>query len=160
MKTVHMTPQERDWAFLMGVQRNAVARSQNINDQQMGKQNPVEIDFDGMLAEMAFCKAWNIYPDFTIHPRQGGVDAITKQGTKVDVKATRVPNGRLLIHRNKKIGEVDRYVLAIIDGDKVNLVGFIDEQSALDSKYLDDLGHGEGFVIPRAALIPFESSND
>jgi len=155
-----MNRQEIAIANLIGNLRNCVARSLNVGDKKMGKQDPLEIDVDGMLAEMAFCKAWNIYPDYTINPRQGGVDAITKNGTKVDIKSTRNPNGRLLIHKNKKVGEVDRYVLAIIDGDKVYLVGFIDEKSALDSKYLNDLGHGEGFVIPRAALIPFESSND
>ena len=156
MRRVEMTPQEVDWAFLMGVQRNAVARSHSVNDKQMGKNNPIDIDFDGVLAEMAFCKSWNIYPDFSIYPRQGGVDAITKSGARIDIKATRVPTGRLLIHKDKKHGEVDKYVLAIIKANFVDLIGYINEEDALNSIYLDDLGHGEGYVIPRQSLIPID----
>jgi hypothetical protein len=139
--------------------RNTTARQNNVADKQMGKQDPIQIDRDGILAEMAFGKQFNLYPDLSVYPRKGGADLITHNGMKIDVKATRYKSGRLLIHIDKPVEEVDIYVLGIVDGDDVDLVGYIKSAEAIQPQNLNDLGHGSGYVIEQSNLKKFKESN-
>jgi len=156
---VNMTPSESAIALTLAVMRNTTARQNNVADKQMGKQNPIEIDRDGILAEMAFGKQFNLYPDLSVYPRKGGADLITHKGMKIDVKATRYKSGRLLIHIDKPVEEVDIYVLGIVDGDDVDLVGYIKSAEAIQPQNLNDLGHGSGYVIEQSNLKKFKESN-
>jgi hypothetical protein len=156
---VNMTPSESAIALTLAVMRNTTARQNNVADKQMGKQNPIEIDRDGILAEMAFGKQFNLYPDLSVYPRKGGADLITHKGMKIDVKATRYKSGRLLIHIDKPVEEVDIYVLGIVDGDDVDLVGYIKSAEAIQPQNLNDLGHGSGYVIEQSDLKKFKESN-
>lgn len=153
---VNMSPAEASIALTLAVMRNTTARQNNVADKQMGKQNPIEIDRDGILAEMAFGKQFNLYPDLSIYPRKGGADLINHQGVKVDIKATRYKTGRLLIHVDKAVEEVDIYALGIVDGDDVSFVGYIKSAEAIQETNLKDLGHGVGYVIEQSALTKFK----
>jgi hypothetical protein len=150
---VNMSPPEAAIAQVLAVMRNTTARQNGVTDKQMGKQDPIEIDRDGILAEMAFGKAYNLYPDLTVYPRKGGADLIGKTGKRIDVKATRYKTGRLVIHIDKPVDEVDIYALAIVDGDDVNIVGYIESFKAIRQENVRDLGHGEGYVIEQDQLI-------
>jgi len=154
-----MTPSESAIALTLAVMRNTTARQNNVADKQMGKQDPIQIDRDGILAEMAFGKQFNLYPDLSVYPRKGGADLITHNGMKIDVKATRYKSGRLLIHIDKPVEEVDIYVLGIVDGDDVDLVGYIKSAEAIQPQNLNDLGHGSGYVIEQSDLKKFKESN-
>ena len=154
-----MTPSESAIALTLAVMRNTTARQNNVADKQMGKQDPIQIDRDGILAEMAFGKQFNLYPDLSVYPRKGGADLITHKGMKIDVKATRYKSGRLLIHIDKPVEEVDIYVLGIVDGDDVDLVGYIKSAEAIQPQNLNDLGHGSGYVIEQSDLKKFKESN-
>lgn len=156
---VNMTPSESAIALTLAVMRNTTARQNNVADKQMGKQDPIQIDRDGILAEMAFGKQFNLYPDLSVYPRKGGADLITHKGMKIDVKATRYKSGRLLIHIDKPVEEVDIYVLGIVDGDDVDLVGYIKSAEAIQPQNLNDLGHGSGYVIEQSDLKKFKESN-
>ena len=156
---VNMTPSESAIALTLAVMRNTTARQNNVADKQMGKQDPIQIDRDGILAEMAFGKQFNLYPDVSVSPRKGGADLITHNGMKIDVKATRYKSGRLLIHIDKPVEEVDIYVLGIVDGDDVDLVGYIKSAEAIQPQNLNDLGHGSGYVIEQSDLKKFKESN-
>lgn len=156
---VNMTPSESAIALTLAVMRNTTARQNNVADKQMGKQDPIQIDRDGILAEMAFGKQFNLYPDLSVYPRKGGADLITHNGMKIDVKATRYKSGRLLIHIDKPVEEVDIYVLGIVDGDDVDLVGYIKSAEAIQPQNLNDLGHGSGYVIEQSNLKKFKESN-
>lgn len=156
---VNMTPSESAIALTLAVMRNTTARVNGVTDKQMGKQDPIEIDRDGILAEMAFGKQFNLYPDLSVYPRKGGADLITHQGNKVDIKATRYKTGRLLIHIDKPVEEVDIYVLGIVDGDSVNFVGYIKSADAIQPQNLNDLGHGSGYVIEQNNLRKFKEQN-
>jgi len=153
---VNMTPSESAIAQVLAVMRNTTARQNGVADKQMGKQDPIEIDRDGILAEMAFGKAFNLYPDLSVYPRKGGADLIGRTGKRIDVKATRYKTGRLLIHIDKPVDEVDIYVLAIIDGDNVDLVGYVESANAIKKTNIKNLGHGEGYVIEQDALNKFK----
>lgn len=156
---VQMTPSESAIALTLAVMRNTTARQNNVADKQMGKQNPIEIDRDGILAEMAFGKQFNLYPDLSVYPRKGGADLIAHNGMKVDVKATRYKHGRLLIHIDKPVEEVDIYVLGIVDGDTVDLVGYIKSADAIQPQNIKDLGHGSGYAIEQNNLKKFKETN-
>ena len=156
---VHMTPPESAMALTLAVMRQTNSRASGVVNKQMSKQNPIEIERDGVLSEMAFGKQFNLYPDFSVHPRKGGADLITHQGLRIDVKATRYKSGRLLIHIDKTIEDVDIYVLAIIDGDDVDFVGYIKSADAIKQEYVKDLGYGVGYVIEQTSLTKFKEAN-
>lgn len=156
---VNMTPPESAMALTLAVMRQTNSRASGVVNKQMSKQNPIEIERDGVLSEMAFGKQFNLYPDFSVHPRKGGADLITHQGLRVDIKATRYRSGRLLIHIDKTVEDVDIYVLAIIDGDDVDFVGYIKFADAIKKEYVKDLGHGVGYVIEQSSLTKFKEAN-
>jgi hypothetical protein len=154
-----MSPPESAMALTLAVMRQTNSRASGVVNKQMSKQNPIEIERDGVLSEMAFGKRFNLYPDFSVHPRKGGADLITHQGLRVDIKATRYKSGRLLIHIDKTVEDVDIYVLAIIDGDDVDFVGYIKSADAIKQEYVKDLGYGVGYVIEQTSLTKFKEAN-
>lgn len=142
-------------AEMLGLERSRCARRHAVPDKKMGNQPGCEIDILGCKAEFAFAKAFNVCPDLSTSPRSGGED-FTYKGFTVDVKATHYPNGRLLIHKKKSLNDSQLYVLAIVTGDEVNLVGYMPAAEALQPKYLRDLGHGEGYAIEQHELYKFK----
>jgi hypothetical protein len=151
---IDMLPTEVSIAHTLAVMRNCAARGNGVKDKQMGKQDPIQIERDGLLAEMAFGKAFNLWPDLSIFPRKGGADLIGRNGKRIDVKASRYKTARLAIHKDKQLGDVDVYVLAIVDDSSVDIVGYIEAEEALRAENLGDLGHGVGYVIPQDRLKP------
>lgn len=104
---VTITPAEEAIAHTLAVMRNAANRGGQISDKQMGGQDAIEIDRIGLVAEIAFGKRFNFYPDLTIVPRAGSADFIDRKGRKIDVKATKYKNGRLVVHRDKTLEDAD-----------------------------------------------------
>jgi hypothetical protein len=153
-----MTPSESAIAQILAVMRNTNARHNNVVDKQVGKQSPIEIDRDGVLSEMAFGKAFNLYPDLAVKQTRSGVDLVGKNGKRIDVKSTRYKAGRLIIHIDKPLDEVDIYALAIVDGDNVDLVGYIKTEDAMRKENIKDLGYGDVYVIEQDALIKFKDA--
>ena len=156
MITVRMTRAERMISVVVAGMRHAENKNGRATDKQKGDQGPAEIEADGVLAEMAFGKYFGYYPDFTTYPRRGGPDFIRRDGKKVDVKSTRLKNGCLVILLDKKRGEIDWYVLAIVDRDDVHLIGHITAEHAMTEDHIRDLGHGKTYVIYQDELAPFE----
>ena len=149
---VDMTPQECAIAHLLAVMRHSTCRSNNINDKQMGGQDAIEIDRDGILVKMTVGKPINRYPDFSIYPRKGGVDLVGANGKKIDVKSTRYKNGKLLVHKDKSSEEIDVYILVVIDERTANVVGYIESAEVFKDENLRDLGHGVGYAIEQEKL--------
>lgn len=154
---VNMTPSETAIAQMLAVMRNTNARQNKVVDKQVGKQNPIEIDRDGVLSEMAFGKVFNLYPDLAVTPTRSGVDLVGRNGKRIDVKSTRYRMGRLIIHIDKPVGEVDIYAFAIVDGDAVDLVGYIKTEDAMRQENIKDLGYGDVYVIEQDALTKFKT---
>ena len=155
---ISMTPSETAIAQVLAVMRNTNARHNNVTDKQVSKQSPIEIDRDGVLSEMAFGKAFNLYPDLAVKSTRSGVDLVGKNGNRIDVKSTRYKAGRLIIHIDKPLDEVDIYALAIVDGDNVDLVGYIKAIDAMKKENIKDLGYGGVYVIEQDALIKFKDA--
>ena len=150
---VEITLIDRLLANLFGGMRYAVNRLSGVGDQQMGKQNAIDIDARGMLAELVFARAFNLYPDFSVASRSGGADFDTPFGS-VDVKATDRVDGNLLVSIKKTPADADWYVLAVVTDQAVEFVGCASAYKILSRDRIRDLGHGETFFMPAAELDP------
>ena len=105
---------------VVGNLRAIVARSAGVIDKKMTPSSGLSIDEDGLLAEYAFCKHMNCFPDLVVGPRSGSYDCVL-HGYRFDIKSTRIKDGRLLATL-KQNDDVDIYALAIIEKD--DLISF------------------------------------
>ena len=135
--------------------RSAINRASSVRDGKMGGQSGYQTDLDGIVAEIAFCKWRNVYPDLTIKPRSGSADAVIGD-KRVDVKATRYQNGRLLAVTGKREEDADIYVLAIVNDNEVRFAGWAYAHELLRDENLMDLGHGQGYALPQNRLRQFK----
>jgi hypothetical protein len=154
---VKLSDSELAVATMVALARRSSARGGNVHDAQVGKQDPFDIDLDGMLAEMAFAKQFNYYPEFTVGPRSGGADFVGRLGQTIDVKATRHKNGRLLATTKKNLDPCDVYVLAIVLSNReIDLVGYANKEDLFIEKNLINLGHGTGYGMSQETLRKFK----
>jgi len=132
-------PPDKVKYVIMGV--DGVLDYEQYSIQKNSKEQQDEIDENGYGAELAFCKEYNLYPEFTYYARVGGCEIRTHKGFKIDVKNTVYPTGRLIAKESKKIGEADIYALLIgtmVSGFK--FVGYATETDLLVKDNLIDLG--------------------
>jgi hypothetical protein len=141
-------------AQVLAAMRNSVARISGVVDQKAGPQSAYQTDLDGLVAEIAFAKWRNVCPDLTVSPRVGGADAVVK-GWRVDVKATRHENGRLLASRTKKPEYADAYVLAVVRDNEVRFPGWATASDLLREENLTDFGYGQVYALTQQRLRPF-----
>lgn len=150
MIEVQLTDAELLMCKMLGGMRSIVGRTAGVVDRKMGNQSGLSIDEDGMMAEYAMCKHFNIFPDMAPSPRSGSCDCIYN-GKRIDVKSTRVESGRLLATL-KDNPDVDIYVLGIIDGTKVKFPGFALKSDLCREENIIDLGHGKGYALTQEQL--------
>lgn len=145
-----LTPEEQRIARFMAKQRQDYAERHGIRNARVGPQSDMESNIVGYAAELAFCKLFNVYPDFDIGVyRVGDADRF---GQAVDVKATRRPNGRLLAVKRKRELRADVYALIVVNGSTFTFAGFASAAELLAECRLIDLGHGDGFAMTQDEL--------
>jgi hypothetical protein len=130
-------------------------RSINLNktkDQQVGKQDPWDIDMDGVIGEFCVAKVLNVCPDFSIHARSGGDDLVLTGGKTVDVKTTRHQQGNLLATLSKINSPSDIYVLAIVDDRGCEIEGWISKEDLFKKENIKNLGHGSTYFVAKEQL--------
>ncbi len=135
---------------MIGNMRSVINRSTSVTNLQMGKQDPLSIDEDGVIGEYAFCKYWNVFFDPTIKPRSGTADC-ELMDKAFDIKTTRRLDGRLLAGL-KSNPEIECYALAIIQENKVILPGYALSAELIREENVKDLGHGNGYVLDQSKL--------
>lgn len=141
---------------MIGGMRSIVARSAGVVDAKKADLSGLSIDEDGMMAEYAFCKQYNVFPQISPSPRSGSYDCV--YGNKrIDVKSTRYKDGRLLATL-KDNPDVDVYVLAIIDGNTVTFPGYATKAQLCREENKIDLGRGEGYALTQDKLTPFATT--
>jgi hypothetical protein len=152
---VEMTETERRIAQFIAKCRDAACRSNNVTDKQQGNQDPSQIEYDGILSEMAVAKKLNLYPDFTTQVRKGGYDLLWGD-KRVDVKSTRYNNVILCISITKPVDACDLYISTrITTDDNVEMIGCIESDKAIHADNVGDLGHGKCYVIDVGKLRKF-----
>ena len=119
--SVPMSSEEIMTCRLIGNMRTISNRASVIKDRQMGGQPTYQTDEEGVIGEYAFCKHHNIFFDPSIAVRSGSYDCLLNK-YRIDIKATRRANGRL-VATTKQNSDVDIFVLAIIGDHEVTFPG-------------------------------------
>ena len=139
-------------AYYCGGARTTVNRG---NGGKIGSQDGERADVHAMGAEIAFCKAFNLYPDLQV-AEWPLADARFSCGMTVDVKHTDRHEGRLLVSTTKEDKRCDAYVLVTGILPHYEIVGGYPQQLVFKPEHLRDLGYGKTYVIERHQLWPIE----
>jgi hypothetical protein len=83
-------------------------------------------------------------------------DAVLHDGTRVDVKSTKYPKGRLIVVPWKDVDAVDAYVLVVGTFPEYRVVGAMEGYRLMRSHRMKDLGHGKVFVANQDELKPID----
>jgi hypothetical protein len=150
---IELSPCEIAVATMIAKGRNDANRKAGIPVSRHSKEDWMTVELQGIGAELAYCRMCNIYPDFTLHIRQGGEDCIMQCGLRVDVKATHHENGVLLVPTTKPIGDVDLYALMIGRFPKYKFVGWVEAEKAQRPVNLKLWGDNQVYVIGQDQLI-------
>tara|TARA_R110000764_G_scaffold223444_1_gene312303 strand:+ start:216 stop:680 length:465 start_codon:yes stop_codon:yes gene_type:complete len=154
MKEVVLRDDEVALSQMIGRNRSLIARAARVKDAKIGGQDGAEADVMGFMAEYAFAKIFNVFPDIGLSPRSGSSDGELK-GFNYDIKATSYKTGRLLC-TTKNNPDVDIYVLAIVDSPKVTIIGYAKKEDLIKEENLVDLGRGKGYALTQDQLNKFQ----
>ena len=154
-RTIELDASEMAVVQMLAAMRHGMNRSQSVNNSKVGPQSDYQTDLDGLVAEFAFCKWKNVWPDLSISPRSGGADCVV-DGRTVDVKATRRQDGRLLAVTSKNADEAEIYVLAIVRDNSVTFAGWAFANELLDPQNILNLGHGPTYALDQSRLRVFK----
>ena len=139
---------------MLGRMRSLIARNSGVKDAKIGDQDGAEADVLGVMAEYAFAKKFNTFPDLGLTPRSGSADGVLN-GKRYDIKSTTYKTGRLL-STMKVNPDVDIYVLAVVDGNEVDLVGWAKKEELIKDENIVNLGHGKGYALTQDKLNIFK----
>lgn len=151
---ITLTNEEQKICDYIGRKRYEAARKNGVVDRKIGDQSNHFTDANGFGGEFAFCKLFNVIPDFWVKQPDTGLpdhDASLPCGLKIDVKTTHYETGRLAIAR-WKAGDIDCYALMTGSMPSYTFRGFITKKMALQDSNIRSLGHGEGYIIEQSAL--------
>ncbi len=101
----------------------------------------------GFMAEYAFSKQFNLHLDIIGNLEKDSFDFISREGATIDVKSTELIDGNLVVPKLMH----DVYVLAIVDGNTVDLVGYATKEMILEAGK-KDLGKGPVYFVNRKQL--------
>ena len=101
----------------------------------------------GFTAEYAFSNQFNLHLDIISNLERDSFDFISKDGATIDIKSTDLWSGNLVVPKLMH----DVYVLAIVDGNTVDLVGYATKEMILEAGK-KDLGNGHVWFINRKQL--------
>lgn len=152
MNNIVLNTVEQKIAKYIANQRYENARSKNIIDCKIGTQSNYDTDLEGISSEIAFCKAYNIYPNLE-NNIDDGFDVIYN-GFKIDIKSTKYKSGCLLATlKQKNNNNVDIFVLVIgrFPGP-YTVIGAATKQSLINEQNIKDLGRGKGYVLEQKDL--------
>ena len=111
--------------------------------------------FEGFMAELAFAKYHNIYPELRL--LGNGCDGVYKE-CRYDIKATHYANGHLVC-KKKTTNDVDIYVMAVVDVETktVDFTGFARYNQLRQEMYLHkEGGYAEAYWMPQCDLTKFK----
>ena len=134
--------------------RNEENRRRNMPDRKISDEDSIAIDVFGFGGELAFCRIHNVYPDLYVKARKSTEDRgdVCWSGLCIDVKATKMDGGSLLIAPWKKSRYVDGYALMTGEFPTYEYRGMVRTEEALQDRWLRDLGRGDGYVVPQTQL--------
>lgn len=145
-----LTEDEVRLAQFVGQERHNRARARGVYDQRRSGRDPLEIDVDGIGAELAFCRLCNVYPDLAFTLKAGGADCrIGDLG--VDVKSTRKGDPSLFVKTSQIQRAIDWYALMLVDWPRFLFVGAVRSRDVRETPPVD-WGQGPFHVVPSANM--------
>lgn len=151
MLTITLNDAEQRIARWVGTQRQAANDASHVPDARRADASSADVHINGFGAELAFCKLFNVYPDFDIQPRRGGADC-SRFGEAVDVKATTYQDGRLLALPHKTALAADVYALLVVAWPEFRFVGFARAAELFVPERLTNLGRGPTYAMQQSLL--------
>ena len=151
---VELTPSEILVCECIGRMRSLIARTANVKDQKIGQHDGSNADVMGIKAEYAFAKYFNVFPDLGLTPRSGSYDGVLN-GVPYDIKSTHIRLGHLLA--TKKVNpDVKIYVLCIVEGNQVDIKGYISKENFIKPENIKSLNGREGYCVKQSQLKKFK----
>jgi hypothetical protein len=124
---VELKPTEYALAAHLAAIRQTVNSGSGVRDKQMGTDDGYKIGVDGLVAELAVCKHFNVMPDLSFEPRGGGHDCIIKNKL-VDVKSTKVGKTTVYLPQRKSKNPIDIYIWCYVNFRQVEILGYFRPQ--------------------------------
>ncbi len=157
---VKLNSEEVTICHIIGRIKAEAAKIANYKDCMIAEKGQKQKDnadagFEGFMAELAFAKHFNIYPELKIFG--GGCDGVLGK-YRYDIKATPYKTGHLTC-KKKETNNVDIYVMAIIDvvDKSVNFKGYAFYNNLRQEKYLrKEGGYEQAYWMPQDDLIRFK----
>ena len=149
-----LTREEQKICEYIGIKRYNINREKGVTDKKIGKEDNHFMDINGFGGEFAFCKLFNIMPDFLVKVTQtnkNDYDALLFNCISVDVKTTHYITGTLAV-ANWKIDKVDCYALMIGKMPSYTFKGFMFGDDLKKENRLGDLGHGMSYIVEQNEL--------
>ena len=149
-----LTPEEQMICEHIGIRRYNINRQKGVTDKKIGKENNYFMDINGFGGEFAFCKLFNLMPDFLVQVTQtnkNDYDAIIFDCIKVDVKTTPVIAGKLLTPL-WKVDKVECYALIVGEIPNYTFKGFMLGEDLKKQNRLEDLGRGMNYAANQYEL--------
>jgi len=152
---LQLTPSELAICKHVGEMRHSITSKQGTERRQDASLDALQMSVDGVMTEYAVAKALNLFFDFNCEFRKFGADLIGKNGSTIDVKSTRKPNGNLNAVKWSSGKPADYFVLTEIMPFDIFIVGWIRRNDFLCETNLQDRGNGLFYSVDRNQLEPF-----
>ena len=149
---VVLNSNEQKIAVLIAEQRYKTNREMGIKNRKAGSQSTYQTEVEGVGGELAFGKAFNLYPDFST--TRGDYD-LKIVDTTIDVKTTHYFTGRLIVPTTKKISDCDVYVLVVGEMPNYTIVGWLQSQHIINDEHRGNVGTGPVYLAEQTALQGF-----
>mgnify|MGYP001826134759 CR=1 FL=1 len=143
---------ERKLAEYLAKCRYTQARENGRVDQKVGKQSNWQTDLEGIGAELAYCKLFNLYPDTETTGHTPDEDAVHHTGQSVDVKATKYKSGHLVAVLGKAEHPAEHYCMMIGTFPHYRFAGYVHHEKLFRDENIKDLGHGPGYALGQDQL--------
>jgi len=153
---ITLSKEEQKICEYIGKKRYLINREKGIIDKKIGEEDNLFMDQNGFSGEFAFCKLFNVMPDFLVQVTQtskNDYDALLFNCIKVDVKTTHVLSGKLLA-APWKVDEVDCYALIIGKSPDYIFKGFMLREDLKTKDRYKSLkeGYKKGYVAEQSEL--------
>ena len=149
---VVLNSNEQKIAVLIAEQRYKTNREMGIKNRKAGSQSTYQTEVEGVGGELAFGKAFNLYPDFST--TRGDYD-LKIADTTIDVKTTHYFTGRLIVPTTKKISDCDVYVLVVGEMPNYTIVGWLQSQHIINDEHRGNVGTGPVYLAEQTELQGF-----
>ena len=149
---VVLNSNEQKIAVLIAEQRYKTNREKGIKNRKAGSQSTYQTEVEGVGGELAFGKAFNLYPDFST--TRGDYD-LKIADTTIDVKTTHYFTGRLIVPTTKNISDCDVYVLVVGEIPNYTIVGWLQSQHIINDEHRGNVGTGPVYLAEQTELQGF-----